>query len=127
MGDKVSQVGAGRARLPTGPGADPGDLRAHDVQILKGHISKGHVHLLVSTPPEVAISLLVQCLKGKTAHKILQEFAPLRREFWGRHLWSRGYFCCCSSGDVTDQVIAAHIAHQGEPGPGDFRVEHGDF
>ena len=57
---------------------------------------------------------------------MLQEFAPLREQFWGRHLWARGYFCC-SSGNVTDQVIAEYIASQGGPGPEDFRVEHGDF
>ncbi len=97
-----------------------------DVHILKGHVSKDHVHLLVSIPPQVTISRLVQHLKGKTAYKMMQEFAPLRKQFWGRHLWARGYFCC-SSGNVTDQVIAEYIADQGEPGPEDFRVEHGDF
>jgi putative transposase len=98
----------------------------HDVHILKGHISKDHVHLLVSIPPKVTISRLVQRLKGKTAYRMLQEFAPLRREFWGRHLWARGYFCC-SSGNVTDAVVAEYIANQGGSGPGDFKVEHGDF
>ena len=54
----------------------------HDVQIIKGHVSKGHVHLFVSLPPQVTISRLVQRLKGKTAYKMLQEFAYLRRQFW---------------------------------------------
>src|SRR3954454_2980451 len=58
----------------------------HDVQILKGQISKDHVHLLLSIPPKVTISRLVQRLKGKTAYKMLHEFAALRKEFWGRHL-----------------------------------------
>ncbi len=47
---------------------------AHDMKIMKGHVSKDHVHLLVSIPPQVTISRLVQWLKGKTAHKIMQEF-----------------------------------------------------
>ncbi len=98
---------------------------AADVHILKGHVSKGHVHLLVSIPPQVTISRLVQRLKGETASEMLQEFAPLRKQFWGRHLWARGHFCC-SSGNVTDQVIADYIADQGQ-GPEDFRVEQGDF
>ena len=98
---------------------------ASDVHILKGHVSKDHVHLLLSIPPQVTISRLVQRLKGKTAYKMLQEFAPLRKQFWGRHLLARGSFCC-SSGNVTDQVIAEYIANQGKPGPEDFRVEEGD-
>jgi len=95
---------------------------AADVPIRKGHVSKDHVHLLVSIPPQVTISRLVQRLKGKTASKMLQEFAPLRKPFWGRHLWARGDFCG-RSGNVTDQVIAEYIANQGQ-GPEDFRVEH---
>src|ERR1700743_1594770 len=59
---------------------------SHDVQILKGHISKDHVLVLLSIPPKVTISRLVQRLKGKTAYMMLREFAALKREFWGRHL-----------------------------------------
>src|SRR3954447_16518491 len=95
---------------------------AEDVPILKGHVSKDHVHLLVSIPPQVTISRLVQRLKGKTASKMLQGFAPLRKQFWGRHVWARGYFCC-SSGNVTDRMIASYIEDQGRGDGGDFRVE----
>jgi putative transposase len=97
-----------------------------DVHLLKGQVSKDHVPLLVSIPPQVTISRLVQRLKGKTAYKMLREFAPLRKQFWGRHLWARGYFCC-SSGNVTDEVVAESIANPGKPCPEDFRVEDGDF
>jgi putative transposase len=92
-----------------------------EVHILKGHVSKDHVHLLVSIPPQVTISRLVQRLKGKTAYKMLQEFAHLKRQFWGRHLWARGYFCC-SSGNVTDEMVAKYIENQGREDE-DFRVE----
>ncbi len=97
-----------------------------DVHVLKGHVSKDHVPLVVSIPPQVTISRPVRHLKGKTAYKMLQEFGPLRKQSRGRHPWARGYFCS-SSGDVTDRVVAESIANQGESGPGDFRVEHGDF
>ena len=63
-------------------------------------------------------------MKGKTAYKLLQEYAHLRKEFWGRHVWARGYFCC-SSGNVTDEVVAAYIENQGVGHGGDFRVEGG--
>jgi putative transposase len=42
-----------------------------DVHILKGQVSKDHVPLLVSIPPQVTISRLVQRLKGKTAYRML--------------------------------------------------------
>ena len=62
--------------------------READVEIMKGHVSKDHVHLLVSIPPQLTISRLVQKLKGKTSYKLLSEFPHLRKVFWGRHLWA---------------------------------------
>ena len=94
-----------------------------DVRIMKGHVSKDHVHLFVSIPPQVTISRLVQRLKGRSSHTLMMEFSHLRRTFWGRHIWARGYFCC-SSGNVTDEVIKAYIENQDhEQADGDFRVE----
>src|ERR1035438_2963722 len=65
----------------------------HEVKIMKGHVSKDHVHLMVSIPPQVTIGRLVQWLKGKTANKLMSEFRHLSRVFGGRHLGARGYFC----------------------------------
>ena len=96
--------------------------RAEDVEIMKGHVALDHVHLFVSIPPQVTISRLVQRLKGKSSYKMLSEYAHLRKAFWGRHLWARGYFCC-SSGNVTDEVIAAYIETQREEEDAEFRVE----
>jgi putative transposase len=94
----------------------------HEVTIMKGHVAKDHLHLFVSIPPQVTISRLIQWLKGKTAYKLLGEFPHLQKQFWGRHLWARGYFCC-SSGNVTDEVIAEYIANQSHDRDDDFKVE----
>jgi putative transposase len=97
----------------------------HEVTIIRGHISKDHVHLFVSVPPRETISRLVQALKGKSSFKLMQEFAHLRQKFWGRHIWARGYFCV-SSGNVTDEVIKEYIEDQSHDQDSDFRVEGED-
>lgn len=96
--------------------------RDEDVEIMKGHVSKDHVHLFVSIPPQVTVSRFAQRLKGHSSHKLMAEFSHLRKTFWGRHLWARGYFCC-SSGNVTDEVIKAYIENQSHEEDTDFRVE----
>ena len=50
-------------------------------------------------------------VKGKTSRKLLAENRKLAKQFWGRHLWARGYFAA-SSGNVTDDVIMQYIATQ---------------
>jgi REP element-mobilizing transposase RayT len=62
------------------------------------------IHLLSSVPPHLAPSKVMQAIKGKTSHRLLQDSRRLRQEFWGRHLWARGYVVC-SSGNVTDETI----------------------
>ena len=66
--------------------------------------AKTHVHLFVSVPPQLSISKVMGRIKGKTSRKLLSENRRLAKEFWGRHLWGRGYFAA-SSGNVTDEVV----------------------
>ena len=93
----------------------------YQVEIMQGHISRDHIHIFVSIPPSLAVSKLVQQLKGKTSYTMLNEFPELRRQYWGRHIWARGYFCC-SSGNVTDDMIRQYIAQQ-EESDDTFRIE----
>ena len=97
--------------------------RSYDVEIIKGHLSKDHVHLLVSVPPQVSVSQLVQYLKGKSSRKMMMEFKTLSRTFWGQHIWARGYFVA-TSGNVTDEVIMKYIEQQEVESPDtEFKIE----
>ena len=78
------------------------------VEILRGKVASNHVHIYVSIPPYQSISKVVQYLKGKTSRKIQQEFPELRKRYWGKHLWSVGYFVR-TTGNVTDQMIKDYI------------------
>ena len=99
--------------------------KSKDIEIVKGHISKDHVHIFVSVPPHISVSQMVQFLKGKTSRKMLAEYKSLSRVFWGRHMWARGYFVA-SSGNVTDEVIIKYIEEQGKELPnGEFTVNDG--
>lgn len=82
-----------------------------DVEIVRGHVRPDHVHLLLSAPPTLSPSRLMQAIKGKTSIQLLRDFRELRKEFWGRHLWARGYFVA-TSGNVTDEVISKYIESQ---------------
>ena len=85
--------------------------KSQDIEIIKGHVSKDHVHLFVSAPPYHSVSKIMQMIKGKTSRKLLSENRNLSKKFWGRHLWARGYFVA-SSGNVTDEVISEYIELQ---------------
>jgi putative transposase len=98
---------------------------SREVTILKGHVAPDHVHLLVSAPPHIAASNLAQSLKGKSSRLMQQEYPSLRKRYWGRHFWARGYFCA-TVGAVTDKMVKAYIDQQELPRSDSFRVEGAD-
>ena len=83
-----------------------------------GSINRDYVHMLISIPPSLSVSKAVQYLKGKSSHKLLSEYKPLRKRYWGQHLWARGYWVA-SSGNVTDEVWLEYIKNQAPPEPDD--------
>ena len=84
---------------------------SNEVEILAGHVGSDHIHLLVSVPPHLSASKLVQYIKGNTSRKLQMEYKELNKQFLGQHLWARGYFVA-SSGNVTDEIIKAYIQNQ---------------
>lgn len=60
--------------------------------ILRGVISKDHVHILVSAPPNISPSDKMRRVKVRMSRKILEESPHIKKRYWGRHFWVRGYF-----------------------------------
>ena len=88
-----------------------------DLHIISGKVAADHVHLFISYRAHQNISQIVQWLKGTSSRLLLQEFPHLKRQFWGRHFWARGYFAV-TSGTITDDMINEYINEQeGEPVP----------
>ena len=118
-----------RKRVLTGPVAVRGRdiLRQialeHELDVISGKIASDHVHMFIGYRPTHNISKIMQWLKGISSRILLSEFAHLRKQFWGRHLWARGYLAV-SSGNVTDEMIQQYIEDQeGEPIVDDSRFQ----
>lgn len=83
----------------------------NDVEIVSGSMSPDHVHLLISVPPGISVSRIVQYVKGKSSRKLQQEFELLRKKYWGQHLWARGYFVV-TVGNVNAEDVQKYIENQ---------------
>ena len=84
---------------------------ARDVVIVRGAVSPDHIHMLLSSPPDLSPAKLVQYIKGRSSRKLQDEFPELRKRYWGQHLWARGYFCA-TVGAVNEQTIRDYIENQ---------------
>ena len=74
-----------------------------------------HVHLLVNYPPKVAISTLVNSLKGVSSRRLRQNQPALVRRYWKGVLWSPSYFAS-SCGGAPISIIRQYIEQQRTPG-----------
>ena len=74
-----------------------------------------HVHLLVNYPPKVAVSNLVNSLKGVSSRLVRKKNYPsLQKKLWGNALWSPSYFAG-SCGGAPIAVIRQYIEQQQTP------------
>ena len=90
---------------------------AEDIVILKGVISKDHVHMHIEYRPSQDISTIVKKLKGRSSRKLQMEFPKLKSKYWGRHFWAIGYGCW-STGNVTDEMVNEYLEHHRRPNSG---------
>lgn len=86
------------------------------VKIIKGVLSNNHIHMFVEIPPKHSVSEFMRRVKGCTSRKIQQEFPELKKKYWGRRFWARGYFCT-TSGNVTNKIILNYIDSHTEDEP----------
>ena len=74
-----------------------------------------HVHLLVNYPPKVAVSALVNSLKGVSSRMIRKKNYPeIKKKLWGGALWSPSYFAG-SCGGAPISIIRQYIEQQRTP------------
>ncbi|MFE3449019.1 IS200/IS605 family transposase [Nonomuraea sp. NPDC059194] len=86
-----------------------------EVELREFNGEHDHVHLLVHYPPKVALSKLVNSLKGVSARYLRQEYdAHVREHLWGGHFWSGSYFAG-SVGGAPISVLRQYIEQQTRP------------
>lgn len=83
----------------------------HEINIISGKIAKDHVHVFIGYKPTQNVSKIVQWLKGISSRILLSEFRHLKKQFWGKHLWARGYMAV-STGNITDEMVREYIEQQ---------------
>jgi len=62
------------------------------IEIIEVNICKDRIHVCCSIPPKCSISEVIGTIKGKSAIRIFNKFPELKKQYWGSHFWSRGYF-----------------------------------
>ena len=77
---------------------------------MEGNVQTDHIHLVLSFPPKYSVSDVVGFVKGKSAIKIFDRHAELKKRYWGRHFWAKGY--CVSTVGLDEKQIRKYVRWQ---------------
>lgn len=73
-----------------------------------------HIHLVVSYPPKLPVSVMVNNLKSISSRQLRQLNTHLTRQSKNSALWSRSYFAC-SVGGAPIEVLKQYVQSQNTP------------
>ena len=90
------------------------DCESMEIEILKGVVSKDHVHMHLEYPAKRSISSVMKQLKGRSSRLLQKEFPALKKRYWGQHLWATGYGAW-STGNITDEMVQEYLEHHRKP------------
>jgi len=82
------------------------------LEVLELNVQADHIHMVVWIPPKYAVSEVMGYLKGKLAMRLFQRYERFGRQYWGRHLWARGY--CVSTVGLDEEKIRHYVRYQEE-------------
>ena len=85
-----------------------------EVRLIEVDGEQDHVHLLVEYPPKLAVSTLVNSLKGASSQRLRRERPDLASRYWRGVLWLPSYFAA-SCGGAPISVIRQYIEQQQPP------------
>ena len=89
-----------------------------NLEVLEKNVQLDHVHLVLSIPPKHSVAEVVGFLKGKSATKMFDRHIHLKKRYWGRHFWAKGY--CVSTVGLDEEKIRRYVKWQIEK---DKRIE----
>lgn len=86
-----------------------------EVELEEFNGEQDHVHILVNYPPKVAVSKLVNSLKGVSSRRLKQYHPELIKPAYMKNaLWSPSYFAG-SVGGAPIEVLKQYIEQQNRP------------
>ena len=80
------------------------------VEIIEGEVCPDHVHMMVSIPPKMSVSVFMGYLKGKSATIIFQKWGNMKFAYRNREFWCKGYYV--DTVGRNERVIQEYIKKQ---------------
>ena len=88
--------------------------RYSDMTFIEIGTDENHVHMLIQTTPNYAISQTVRTIKSTTARMIFKLNPEVKKKLWGGEFWSDGYWIESVGKHGSESVIREYVKNQGK-------------
>jgi len=84
-----------------------------EINFLEVGTDQNHVHFLVQSKPTLAVSKIVQIIKGNLSKQIFLNFPEVKKQLWGGEFWTDGFYANTVSQYGGEKTISRYIKNQG--------------
>ena len=86
----------------------------YEIVFLEIGVDEDHVHFLVQNVPTMPPGRIVQIIKSITAREIYRQNPEVKKELWGGHIWTTGYYINTVGAYANEDVIRTYVENQGK-------------
>ena len=90
--------------------SNKGTVAWKQIEIISGNVQYDHIHMVISFPPKYSVAEVMGYVKGKSAIRIFARYPDLKKRYWGRDFWTKGY--CVSTVGLDEEAIKAYVKNQ---------------
>ena len=87
--------------------------KRYEIHFVEIGTDKDHVHFLVQSIPSTSVTKLVTMIKSITARHVLKTMPELKKELWGAHLWTSGFYASTVGKKGNETTIVNYVKEQG--------------
>ena len=87
--------------------------KRYEIQFLEIGTDQDHVHFLVQSVPMYSPTKIITTIKSILARELFKRHPEIKKELWGGHLWSSGYFVNSVSKFGDEQSMSKYVKNQG--------------
>jgi len=93
-----------------------------ELDIIEVNTDQDHLHILITIPPKMSVSQVVNIIKSNTAREMRIKFPFFQKVYWDNEgIWSIGYFV--STVGINEEIIQKYIQMQGKEDSGQAKLE----
>ena len=87
--------------------------KRYEIHFVEIGTDRDHVHFLVQSVPSNSVTKLVTMIKSITARHVLKSMPEVKKELWGAHLWTSGFYASTVGKKGNETTIIKYVKEQG--------------